>query len=123
MLELGEVRAHRWAARRADGELDDGRPGGSPIHGLLEAEVAEIVAIYKEWAEVGPSTPIASSPTGVPYLERVWVSPSSVRRVLAAQGLRLDPLPRPARSVRKPFLLRDPGRAETRCRHRRRHVR
>jgi hypothetical protein len=37
------------------------------------------------------------------YLERVWVSPSSVRRVLAAEGLRLRPLPRPGRSVRKPF--------------------
>jgi transposase InsO family protein len=31
------------------------------------------------------------------------VSPSSVRRVLAAEGLRLRPLPRPARSVRQPF--------------------
>ncbi|HZC98859.1 MAG TPA: hypothetical protein VFA46_01285 [Actinomycetes bacterium] len=37
------------------------------------------------------------------YLQRVWVSPSSVRRVLAAEGLRLRPLPRPGRSVRKPF--------------------
>jgi putative transposase len=33
----------------------------------------------------------------------MWVSPSSVRRVLAAEGLRLRPLPRPARSVRQPF--------------------
>ena len=31
------------------------------------------------------------------------VSPASVRRVLARQGLRLRPLPRPGRSVRKPF--------------------
>jgi putative transposase len=37
------------------------------------------------------------------YLGRVWVSPSSVRRVLDAEGLRLRPLPRPARSVRQPF--------------------
>jgi putative transposase len=33
----------------------------------------------------------------------VWVSPSNVRRVLAREGLRLRPLPRPGRSVRKPF--------------------
>jgi putative transposase len=33
----------------------------------------------------------------------VWVSPSSVRRVLDAEGLRLRPLPRPARGVRQPF--------------------
>ncbi|MFN2503890.1 MAG: transposase [Acidimicrobiales bacterium] len=100
-LELGEVRAHRWAARRADGELEDGRPGGSPMHGLLADEVAEIVAIYREWAEVDRSHRKLAHRGS--YLERVWVSPSSVRRVLAAQGLRLDPLPRPARSVRKPF--------------------
>jgi putative transposase len=98
---LGEVRAHRWAARRADGELDDGRPGGSPMHALLEDEVAEIVAIYEEWAEVDRSHRKLAHRGS--YLERVWVSPSSVRRVLAAQGLSLDPLPRPGRSVRKPF--------------------
>jgi hypothetical protein len=33
----------------------------------------------------------------------VWVSPASVYRVLERQGLRLRPLPRPGRSVRKPF--------------------
>jgi putative transposase len=37
------------------------------------------------------------------YLEPVWVSPASVRRVLEREGLRLRPLPRPGRSVRKPF--------------------
>jgi hypothetical protein len=37
------------------------------------------------------------------YLERVWVSPASVRRVLEREGLRLRPLPRPGRAVRKPF--------------------
>jgi putative transposase len=33
----------------------------------------------------------------------VWVSPASVRRVLACEGLWLRPLLRPGRSVRKPF--------------------
>jgi transposase InsO family protein len=33
----------------------------------------------------------------------VWVSPSSVRRVLADHGLVLQPAPRPGRSARKPF--------------------
>ena len=32
-----------------------------------------------------------------------WVSPASARRVLEREGLRLRPLPRPGRSVRKPF--------------------
>ena len=100
-LELGEVRAHRWAARRSDGELDDGRPGGSPVHGLLPDEVAEIVAVYHEWSDVDRSHRKLAHRGS--YLGRVWVSPSSVRRVLADQGLRLEPLPRPARSVPKPF--------------------
>jgi putative transposase len=71
------------------------------MHGLLAEEVAEIVAIYREWAEVDRSHRKLAHRGS--YLERVWVSPSTVRRVLAAQGLRLDPLPRPGRSVRKPF--------------------
>jgi putative transposase len=71
------------------------------MHGLLDDEVAEIVAIYRQWAEVDRSHRKLAHRGS--YLERVWVSPSTVRRVLAAQGLRLDPLPRPGRSVRKPF--------------------
>jgi putative transposase len=99
-LELGELRAYRWAERRADGELADRRPGNA-LHGLLDDEVAEIVALYHEWGEVDRSHRKLAHRGS--YLERVWVSPSSVRRVLAAQGLHLRPLPRPARSVRQPF--------------------
>ncbi len=99
-LELGELRAYRWIERRADGELDDARPGAA-MHGLLDDEVAEIVALYHEWGEVDRSHRKLAHRGS--YLERVWVSPSSVRRVLAAQGLSLPSLPRPARSVRQPF--------------------
>ena len=99
-LELGELRAYRWVQRRADGELDDRRPGRA-LHGLLPDEVAEIVALYHEWGEVDRSHRKLAHRGS--YLERVWVSPSSVRRVLAAQGLHLRRLPRPARSVRQPF--------------------
>jgi putative transposase len=99
-LELGEVRAYRWLERRRDGELADRRPG-SALHGLLDDEVAEIVALYHEWGEVDRSHRKLAHRGS--YLGRVWVSPSSVRRVLAAQGLHLRPLPRPGRSVRKPF--------------------
>jgi putative transposase len=45
-LELGELRAHRWIARRALGQLADKAPGGSPMHGLLDAEAAEILALF-----------------------------------------------------------------------------
>ena len=108
-LELGEARAYRWSQRRTDGELDDRRPGGSPMHGLLAEEVAEIVKLYHEWGEVDRSHRKLAHRGS--YLERVWVAPSSVRRVLrvlAAQGLHLHAPPRPGRSLRKLFLLRDP---------------
>ncbi len=101
VLELGTVRAYRWLGRLAADELADHRPGGSPLHGLLDEETAEIVALFHQWGEVDRSHRKLAHRGS--YLERVWVSPSSVRRVLAAEGLRLRPLPRPGRSVRKPF--------------------
>ena len=55
VLELGEVRAFRWLGRRAADELQDHAPGGSPVHGLLDDEVAEIVALFGQWGEVDRS--------------------------------------------------------------------
>jgi transposase InsO family protein len=100
-LELGEVRAYRWVERRAAGQLADRAPGGAPMHGLLDDEVAEIIALYHEWGDVDRSHRKLAYRGS--YLERVWVSPASVRRVLAAHGLSLHPPPRPGRSVRRPF--------------------
>ena len=100
-LKLGELRAWRWQQRRAAGALADRSPGGSPMHGLLDDEVAEIVALYHEWGENDRSHRKLAYRGS--YLERVWVSPSSVRRVLADHGLVLQPAPRPGRSARKPF--------------------
>jgi putative transposase len=91
VLELGEVRAFRWLGRRAADELQDHAPGGSPVHGLLADEVAEILALFEEWGETDRSHRKLAHRGS--YLGRVWVSPSSVRRVLAEQGLRLRPLP------------------------------
>jgi transposase InsO family protein len=100
-LELAERRAHRWLGRRARGQLADRPPGGSPIHGLLEDEVAEILALFEEWGEVDRSHRKLAYRGS--YLGRVWVSPSSVRRVLFLADKHFRPLPRPGRSVRKPF--------------------
>jgi putative transposase len=101
VLELGELRCYRWLGRRAADALKDQAPGGSPMHGLLDWEAAEIVRLFHEWGEVDRSHRKLAHRGS--YLERVWVSPSSVRRVLAREGLRLRPLPRPGRSIRKPF--------------------
>ena len=100
-LEVGERRAYRWMDRRAGGELADRAPGGSPLHGLLDDEVSEIVTLYHEWGDVDRSHRKLAHRGS--YLEKVWVSPSSVRRVLAAQGLHLNPPARPGSSIRKPF--------------------
>jgi transposase InsO family protein len=100
-LELAERRAHRWLARRARGALADKAPGGSPTHGLLEPEVAEILALFEEWGETDRSHRKLAHRGS--YTARVWVSASSVRRVLSLADKHFRPLPRPGRSVRKPF--------------------
>jgi transposase InsO family protein len=101
LLELGETRAWRWLARRDRDELADKTPGGHPVHGLLPAEAETIVALFHEWGEVDRSHRKLAHRGS--YLHRVWVSPSSVRRVLAVNGLVLRAPPRPGRSRRRPF--------------------
>jgi hypothetical protein len=85
VLELGTVRAYRWLGRRAADELADRRPGGSQLHGLLPDEVAEIVALFHQWGETDRSHRKLAHRGS--YLERVWVSPASVRRVLEREGV------------------------------------
>jgi len=100
-LELAERRAQRWTGRRARGRLADEAPGGSPVHGLLPEEAAEILALFDEWGETDRSHRKLAHRGS--YLGRFWVSPSSVRRVLFLADKHFRPLPRPGRSVRKPF--------------------
>jgi hypothetical protein len=101
VLELPERRVHRWIARRARGQLADRAPGGSPMHGLLEDEVAEILALFDQWGETDRSDRKLAHRGS--YLHRLWVSPSSVRRVPFLADKHFRPLPQPGRSVRKPF--------------------
>lgn len=97
---VGERRARRWAARRDAGALDDRRPG-SAVHGLLDWEVAEIVALFDEFGEVdGSHRKLAHRGS---YQRRVWVSESTVFRVLTGQGKVLPARPRPAPTARKPW--------------------
>ncbi len=100
-VQLAEVRAHRWIARRALGQLVDKTPGGPPMHGLLDTEAAEILALFDEWGETDRSHRKLAHRGS--YLHRVWVSPSSVRRVLFLADKHFRPLPKPGRSQRKPF--------------------
>jgi putative transposase len=71
------------------------------MHGLLDDEVAEILALFDQWGETDRSHRKLAHRGS--YLHRVWMSPSSVRRVLFLADKHFRPLPRPGRSVRKPF--------------------
>lgn len=101
VLELDRQRAWRWRHRHAQDRLEDLPGGGNPIHGLLAWEEAEILAVFEEWGEVDRSHRKLAHRGS--YLERVWVSPSTVDRVLARNGLVLQGLRRPSRSAKKPW--------------------
>ena len=101
VLELDRQRAWRWGRRQAAGTLDDAPPGGSPVHGLLAWEEAEILALFEQWGDVDLSHRKLAHRGS--YTDRVWVSPSTVDRVLARNGLALQGIPRPARSAKKPW--------------------
>ena len=98
-LELDEGRAWRWRRRREGGCLDDQRPGRA-LHGLRPEEVTAILGLFERWGEIDRSHRKLAHRGS--YLGIVWVSPATVRRVLAAHGLHLK-RPRRVRSERRPF--------------------
>jgi putative transposase len=55
VLEIDPWRVSRWIARRADNRLADLQPGGNPVHGLLDWEVAAILDVSERWAEIDRS--------------------------------------------------------------------
>lgn len=100
-LELRESRAWRWRTRRGADRLEDRAAGGGAVHGLLPDEEAAIVAVFEEWGEIDRSHRKLAHRGS--YIGRVWVSPSSVKRVLAARGLHLRRPRRQGSSKRLPF--------------------
>ena len=101
VMQLDRRRAWRWAARRAAGTLTDSPPGGNPIHGLLAEEEDAIVELFNEWGPVDLSHRKLAHRGS--YLYKVWVSPSTVDRVLARHGLRLRGGKRPAKTEKTPW--------------------
>ena len=101
VLQVPERRVYRWYARRTRGALVDKTPGGGPVHGILPEEQAEILALFNQWGEVARSHRKLAHRGS--YLGRVWVSPSTVRRVLHLADLHFRPRPRPAASKRRLF--------------------
>lgn len=101
VLQVDRVRVYRWAARRAAGTLDDRAPGGNPIHCLLAEEEEAIVELFNTWGPVDLSHRKLAHRGS--YIGRVWVSPSTVDRVLARHGLRLRGGKRPAKTEKTPW--------------------
>jgi hypothetical protein len=98
LLGLDHARYHHWSVRAAAGRLDDLAPGGHPLHGLLDWEPAAILQLFEAWGGIDRShRKLAHRGSRI---ELVHVSESTVRRVLAAEGLVLpgnpprQPVPR-----------------------------
>jgi putative transposase len=70
------------------------------VHGLRPEESTAILGLFESWGEVDRSHRKLAHRGS--YLEIVWVSAATVRRVLAAHGLVLK-RPRRVRSERRPF--------------------
>jgi transposase InsO family protein len=98
VLDLADVRAHRWRQRLRDtGSLEDRDPGGGAVHGLLSWEEAEILDLIEEWGQIDRShRKIAhrGSRLGV-----VFVSPSTVLRVALEHRVQLPGEPYRPRPV------------------------
>jgi len=101
VLEVPVRRVHRWRVRRHRGELADKAPGGGAVHSILESEEREILALFDEWGETDRSHRKLAHRGS--YLHRVWVSPSTVRRVLYLADKHFRPLPKPGLSKRTRF--------------------
>jgi putative transposase len=70
------------------------------VHGLRPEEVTAILELFEAWGEVDRSHRKLAHRGS--YIGKVWVSPATVRRVLAAHDLVLK-RPRRVRSERRPF--------------------
>jgi putative transposase len=101
LLGLDDLRAARWQARRDDDRLDDASPGGHPLHALLGWERSAIVELFEAWGEIDRSHRKLAHRGS--RLALVHVSESSVRRVLAAEGLVLEGNPPREPTPRQPW--------------------
>ena len=80
VLDLADSRAHHWRARlRETGTLEDGRPGGGAVHGILAWEEQAILDLIEQWGPVDRSHRKLAYRGS--YTAAVFVSPSTLLRV------------------------------------------
>jgi putative transposase len=104
VLGLGAGRIGRWLARRDAGlPLDDAAPGpAEALHGLLDWEREANVALFDDWSQIDRSHRKLAHRGS--RLGKVFVSESSVLRVLQAEDLVLPAAPpRDPAGPRKPW--------------------
>jgi putative transposase len=104
VLELDERRARRWRSRLDAGDgLDDGVPGRA-VHGLTPDEIEVIVELFDRFGDIDRSYRKLAHRGS--YEDLVWVSESTMYRVLADQGLVL-PAPPPRAPTPAPSPIPD----------------
>ena len=104
-LRVNHTRILSWQARRRAGtplaDAPAGPPAGEVLHALLDWEKEAIVALARQWERIDLSHRKLAHRGS--RLDVVFVSESSVLRVLTEAGVRLPGLPRPAPRQRRPF--------------------
>ena len=97
VLQVADVRVHRWRARLAEtGALEDLPPGGNPVHRILDWEEQAILELIEQWGEVDLSHRKLAHRGS--YIGTVFVAPSTLLRValkhqLTLPGERFRPRP------------------------------
>jgi putative transposase len=80
VLEIEDVRVHRWRARLAEtGSLDDRRPIGDAVHRILSWEEQAILDLIETWGPVDRSHRKLAHRGS--YIGMVFVAPSTLLRV------------------------------------------
>ena len=101
VLGISERRARYWQQRAALGLLADHKPGATAVHALRPEQITAILKLAREWGEIdGSHRKLAHRGS---YLGRVWVSPSTVLRVLLKYGRRLPFRAPREKSVKRPW--------------------
>jgi putative transposase len=88
VLEVEDVRVHRWRARLAEtGSLEDRPPVGDAVHRILPCEEQAVLELIETWGPVDRSHRKLAHRGS--YTGTVFVSPSTLLRVALKHRIRL----------------------------------